>query len=453
MNVLYINTHDTGRMINVYGQAVITPNLQELGKDAIVFTEAFSCGPTCSPSRAALLTGLYPHQNGMLGLAQRGFSLTDPHQHLASYLNSQGYHTVISGLQHEVGSYLDINVEKLKELGYQDVLTTDTKPYKKEELCAWDRQNVIKAIEWLKSYQGNKPFMLTYGMHSTHRPFPVDVDAQIDARYVKPINPVYNNEENRSDLARFMTSVKAADENVGLLIKALKESGHYDDTIVIFTTDHGVAVPFNKCTLNDAGIGVSMILRVPGSKRNGTVYDGLFSQIDLFPTLCDLLAIQKPDYLQGQSFAELITEGKEIEDEAIFAEINFHTSYEPVRCVRTKRYKYICYYDKLWDKINLSNIDESQPKDFLMKHGLAEKHKYQEGLFDLYYDPEEQNNLCANPNYAKIKTELKAKLDEHLIETNDPILKGPLPLLSGYKVNKRTCLTASSKNPDDYEEV
>ncbi len=452
MNVLYINTHDTGRLISVYGQAAITPNLKKLAEEAVVFTEAFSCGPTCSPSRACLLTGLYPHQNGMLGLAQRGFALYNPHQHLASFLSDQGYRTAISGIQHEVGSYLDINQASLHELGYQDVLTTDPKTYKKEELCDWDRRNAEQAALWLKEYHSASPFMLTYGLHSTHRPYPKNIDSQIDQRYVKPVNPVYNNEENRTDQAQFLTSAAQADESIGLVLKALHESGHYTDTIVIFTTDHGVAMPFNKCTLNDAGIGVSMILRFPGSKCNGTVYDGLFSQVDLFPTLCDLLRLTRPAYLQGQSFAGLIMENQPICDQQVYAEINFHTSYEPARCVRTERYKYIRYYDDSWDKINLSNIDESAPKTFLMEHGLAEMHKYREGLFDLYYDPTEQHNLCDDENCLDVKNELSARLQQHLVDTDDPILKGPLPIIKGYKVNKKTCLQASSDDPDDYIE-
>ena len=106
-NLVYINTHDTGRRISPYGYNVPTDNLLDFSKDATVFTNCFCCGPTCSPSRAAMLTGTYPSQNGMLGLAQRGFSLYHPENHLANYLKSHGYDTAISGIQHETGWYLD----------------------------------------------------------------------------------------------------------------------------------------------------------------------------------------------------------------------------------------------------------------------------------------------------------------------------------------------------------
>ena len=85
MNVLYLHTHDTGRVISPYGYAVETPRIQEFCEDAMFFQQAFCVAPTCSPSRAGLLTGTYPHQNGMLGLAQRGFHV-DGSRHLARLL-------------------------------------------------------------------------------------------------------------------------------------------------------------------------------------------------------------------------------------------------------------------------------------------------------------------------------------------------------------------------------
>lgn len=94
MNILYLHTHDTGKVISPYGYDVKTPNYQELCDDSLLFNNSFSVAPTCSPSRAGLLTGCYPHQNGMLGLAQRGFKI-DEDKHLAQFLNKNGYHTVL----------------------------------------------------------------------------------------------------------------------------------------------------------------------------------------------------------------------------------------------------------------------------------------------------------------------------------------------------------------------
>lgn len=450
MNVIYINTHDSGRMLSPYGYDIPTENLKKLAEDSVVFTNAFCAGPTCSPSRAALLTGTFPHQNGMLGLAQRGFSLYNPEKHLANFLKNNGYNTCLCGIQHEYGWYLDLEKNGLHNLGYNEVLTTDSKSFKKEELHLWDRNNAVEVVKWLDNYNEEKPFLLSFGMHSTHRPYPVEVAEFIDERYVVPPYPITNNEENRHDHAQYMTTAHYADENIKMIVDALKRNNLYENSIIIFTTDHGLALPFNKCNLTDTGIGVSLIMKVPNADSNGKVVDSLVSQIDVFPTLCELLNLNKPDYLEGKSFAESFADNKAFLDEYIFAEVNFHTSYEPVRCVRTKRYKYIKYYDETWNKVNLSNMDESVPKDFLMNNGLKEKVKYREGLFDLYYDPTERNNLADDIKYKEILKNLRKVLLEKQIKTDDPILKGALEIKKGYKVNKVECETASSKNKDDY---
>ncbi|WP_339008843.1 sulfatase [Fusobacterium varium] len=450
MNVIYINTHDSGRMLSPYGYDIPTENLKKLAEDSVVFTNAFCAGPTCSPSRAALLTGTFPHQNGMLGLAQRGFSLYNPEKHLANFLKNNGYNTCLCGIQHEYGWYLDLEKNGLHNLGYNEVLTTDSKSFKKEELHLWDRNNAVEVVKWLDNYNEEKPFLLSFGMHSTHRPYPVEVAEFIDERYVVPPYPITNNEENRHDHAQYMTTAHYADENIKMIVDALKRNNLYENSIIIFTTDHGLALPFNKCNLTDTGIGVSLIMKVPNADSNGKVVDSLVSQIDVFPTLCELLNLNKPDYLEGKSFAEAFVDNKAVLDEYIFAEVNFHTSYEPVRCVRTKRYKYIKYYDETWNKVNLSNMDESVPKDFLMNNGLKEKVKYREGLFDLYYDPTERNNLVEDSKYKEVLEKLRKVLLEKQVKTDDPILKGALEIKKGYKVNKVECETASSKNKDDY---
>lgn len=449
-NFVYINTHDTGRMIAPYGYDVPTPALQQFAQEGTLFTHAYCCSPTCSPSRAGMLTGKYPHQNGMLGLAQRGFSLNHPQEHLASYLRSQGYQTAISGIQHEVGWYLDIHEDALHELGYDTVLTTDSTPFAREDLHRWDRQNVTEAIRWLDQVDRSRPFMLTYGMHSTHRPYPLQVADNVDERYVKPAFPGESNEGNRHDQAQFMTTAQYADQNVHLLMEALKEKGLLEQTVVIYTTDHGVALPFHKCNLKDTGIGISLILRHP-QKGHGVVCDQLVSHIDVYPTVCELLGVEVPAGLEGRSFAATLSDPTYEVRDAVYGEVNFHTSYEPMRCVRTKRYKYIKYFDASWQVTNLSNIDESAQKDFLMAHGLKERKKPMEALYDCYYDPDEVDNRIDDPDLQSVVQDLRQRLQHFMEATADPLLQGELEMKPYYKVNKKTCLEASSKNPDDYD--
>ena len=110
-HLIYLHSHDTGRYIQSYGHAVATPNLQRLASDGVMFRQAFCTNPTCSPSRAALLTGTWPHQNGQLGLVNRGICMTRYDWHLARTLHAGGYHTVLAGLQHVA--------KEVSDIGYQ----------------------------------------------------------------------------------------------------------------------------------------------------------------------------------------------------------------------------------------------------------------------------------------------------------------------------------------------
>ena len=445
-NIIYINTHDSGRIISPYGYKTNTPNMENFAKESILFKNAFCCGPTCSPSRASLLSGMYPHQNGMLGLAQRGFSM-DYEKHLVQFLNSNNYFTLLSGIQHESGWYLEPE-KNAKIIGYKKELSSDCTKYSQEELINWDIENAELTSNWLKNYDKNSPLFLSYGMYATHRKFPKIREEE--AKYITPPYPIPDTKETREDFSGFLKSVNNADKCIGKVISSLKENGYWDNSIVIMTTDHGIANPFSKCTLFDSGIGVFLMIYVPNSIMNGKVVDSLVSHIDIFPTLCDILGIEKPSYLEGKSLKPIIDGTQEKVRDEIYSEINFHTSYEPTRCVRTERYKYIRYYDTDYLKINLSNIDESKTKDFFLNNDLRSKLKYEEALYDLVYDVGERNNLINDNKYTNVKNKLIKLLEEQQINTHDPLLNNEIKYNPKWKVNKKECEFASSKNPNDY---
>ncbi|MEW9108078.1 MAG: sulfatase [Cytobacillus gottheilii] len=451
-NVIYIHTHDSGKVLSPYGYDVPTPALQQFAEEATIFRQAYCVGPTCSPSRAGLLTGMYPHSNGMYGLSQRGFQLHDYNQHLVNFLKKQDYHTVLCGIQHEAGSYTD-HKNGANMIGYDQDITSDNSGLTEQELVKWDYENANQVREWLQQTDKDKPFFLSYGMFATHRKFPEEAheDHQaFDPKYVMPPYPMSDDKRIREDYTGYLNSATWANESFKIVIDALKEEGLYDNSIIIFTTDHGLAFPFGKCTLYDTGIGVSLIMRVPGSNMIGEEVEGLVSQVDIFPTLCELLEIEKPSYLQGVSFAEMFkVMDHEVRDE-IFAEINYHTSYEPARSIRTKRYKYIKYYDENYLKINRTNIDNSPTKTLFHENGLEEAVKPHEGLYDLMYDPGERNNLAGVERYNTILEEMRQKLHDHQVKTNDPILSGHFKIEEGWKVNRAETYNPSSKDPNDY---
>jgi len=435
MNVLYIHTHDSGQYLQPYGYNIPTPNLMKLAQEGTLFRHAYCAGPTCSPSRAALLTGMAPHSCGMLGLAHRGFKLNDYSKHMVQYFNKMGYETVLCGVQHEA--------PREEMIGYQRILRSENKniAHRRDE----DLLNAQKVADYL-SEKKTGPFFLSFGMFNTHRVYP-EIDDDIKSEYVLPPFPLYDNRQNREDMAAYMTSARFADRCVGIVLDALKESGLEDNTLVIFTTDHGIAFPHMKCNLYDTGIRVALILKYPGNLSQGKAIDALVSHLDVFPTLCDILGLTPPRWLQGKSMLPLL-EGKvdKIREE-IFSEVTFHAAYQPMRCIRTERYKYIKYFDD-YDRVVAANIDDGPAKSFLLENGLLDMPVEKELLFDLYHDPMERNNLVGKQGYQQVYEDLTKRLHEWMVETNDPLLYGKVEKPVGAIINKRTCISPNTK---DYE--
>ncbi len=436
MNLIYLHTHDTGRYLQPYGCQVPTPRLQALADQSALFRNNYCCGPTCSPSRSAMLTGRYPHNCGMMGLAHRGFSI-DYEQHLARFLRRNGYETVLCGMQHEAA--------RAEDVGYDRVYSHDKAACK--HATEWDEANGASAMAFLRE-RHDKPFFLSYGLEHTHRPF-TEFDADIRQEGVRPPAPLPDTAETREDFVGFATSARRADQCIGRVLDEIDRLGLGDDTVVLYTTDHGIAFPWMKCTLYDTGIGTAMMLRYPGNPAAGKAIDALTSHIDVFPTLCDLLGISKPDWLQGVSLRPLLEGTAPAVREQIFAEVVYHASYEPQLAVRTDRYKYIRRMNPEHTTPALANVDNSPSKDYLMAHGLRDMQLEQEMLYDLVMDPNERRNLVTDPAYASVRTEMAGRLDIWMRDTAHPLLNGPVQLPKGAFVNTLTCEDPESTAPGD----
>ena len=200
-------------------------------------------------------------------------------------------------------------------------------------------------------------------------------------------------------MADYCYAVEIVDRCTGMILNTLRETGQLENTVLIVTTDHGIAWPFMKCTLYDTGIGVSLIMRIPGMEYKQHATDCLASQVDIFPTLCDLLGIGKPDWLQGTSLVPVLQENLSVRS-SIFAEVNYHSSYEPMRCIRTDRYKLIVRFDDYLGII-ATNIDPSMSKDALCRAGYMSWNHAREELYDLDIDPVERVNLIYSRDYQK----------------------------------------------------
>ena len=405
LNIIYLHSHDTGRYISPYGYKVRTPNLQSFAEESVVFRQCFCANPTCSPSRAALLTGEYAHSCGMYGLAHRGFEMPDYSKHIIHTLRPAGYKSYLLGVQHITNNG--------KKIGYDEILT-------KNRSCAI-KDLVPTACNFLEK-KHDEPFFLSIGSFETHRKFP-EHDAEDDPRWTKPPEFLPDTPETRLDMANFNTIVNQYDAGVGQILECLNKSGLAENTLVIITTDHGIPFPRAKCNMQDSGIGVLLMMRGPQGFTGGKVIDSMVSHVDIFPTICDMVGIDKPARLQGKSIMPLIN-GKtnEIRDE-IFSEVNFHAAYEPLRCIRTKRYKYIRRWLKR-DRAIMPNCDDGDSKSLWLNQGWLDKHLVKEELYDLMFDPNETNNLINAPDLVETTEDLRRRLDKWMNNTNDPALHG-----------------------------
>lgn len=351
----------------------------------------------------------------MLGLAHRGFSLNDYNQHIVHWLRPHGYRSTLIGVQHIA--------KDPKVIGYDEIVRTGGTHV---------AQVAPAAVRFLKQAP-KQPFFLTVGFFETHREY-AQPGEQEDVRFTEPPSPVPDTRATRQDMAAFHATARILDSGVGAVLEALESAGLAENTLVISTTDHGIAFPAMKCNLTVHGTSVYLIMRGPGGFRGGKVCDTMISQLDLYPTLCELLNIETPGWLQGKSLMPVMRGETQQLHEEIFAEVNYHAAYEPKRAVRTQRYNYIRHFGDRRHPV-LPNCDDGLSKTVWLNHGWRNHIVPRECLFDTVFDPNETNNLAANPAYTEALGEMRGRLDAWMQRTSDPLLLGPVKAPTGAVVN------------------
>jgi len=415
-NIILFITHDQGQYLGCYDSpqtpnSLKTPNLDKIAKNGVRFTNYFSTAPQCSPSRGSLQTSLYPHQNGLMGLVDRGWTLPEINKTLPMYLKENGYTTHLMGFQHEVFDAYT--------LGY------DTISKRRSEML-YNCQKMNKNYqEFFKTHQNDdNPFYVCIGVAQVHRPFgvwgdPVDPNSVI----IPPYLP--DNEIVRQDLSQFYGAIQGVDSCIGNIINQLEDFYLRESTLFIYTTDHGEAYPRAKCTLYDPGIKTLLLMSWPNSNiiQQSAVYNQMISNIDLLPTVLDLIDAEIPNKIEGRSFLPLLKGQTDRFREEIYSEKTFHEIYDPIRSIRTEEFKFIINFEK---SKTLYQIGMDIQQDALGKNmlELINKPRPDEELYDLKNDPDEKTNLINNLRYKDIALELKDKLFNWMKQTKDPILKG-----------------------------
>ncbi|MEM6331871.1 MAG: sulfatase [Planctomycetota bacterium] len=429
-NILLLHSHDTGRCIQPYGEAIPTPHLQRFAEQGVVFRHAFCAGPTCSPSRAALMTGRFPHQVGMFGLAHLGWTLNADALTMPQHLQAAGFHTTLGGFQH-IASWKG---DAWRRLGYDERLEAagDTGSRRADEACAFLKRT------------HSSPFFLDVGFTETHRSAWIDHEGSRiqwhngpdsptgDPRYVRPPATLPDEPITRRDFADFAESVKRLDHLYGTILDGLDASEYADNTIVVITTDHGIAFPRMKCNLTDHGTGVLLMMRGPAEYglTGGKVIDAMVSQMDVLPTLLEWIGIESDSPLEGVSLNPTLNNTTPAQDptglrDAIFSEINYHNTREIERAIRTERYKYIRCYDD--EPVARHSCDGSTSRDLMTAFGWGDRPLPTERLYDLVFDPTEACNLATDPRLSSVVADLRGRLESWMRQTNDPALLGSVP--------------------------
>jgi arylsulfatase A-like enzyme len=417
-NIILFVADDLGWTdLGCYGNAdVKTPNIDRLAAEGVRFTNAFVSASSCSASRASIITGQYPHTNGVTSLTHvRKRTMLSPFATtLPDVLSEGGYNTAFEGKWH-VAPYFPTSW-----YGYRERLSG---MLPKDFLI----KSSDKALKFIEDNKDNA-FYLELNYMDNHRDdvgefsfvddFPVDPEnIAVPDYYTLPDWP-----EIRTEVAKYYSNTAKMDAMIGQVLEKLDELGLAGNTLVCFVSDNGAPFPGNKMTLYDRGIGTPLIFRMPGAISAGAVDDNLVSAIDIMPTLLEAAGSPVPDGVQGKSLLSLAT-GKSAEPlrDAVFAEMTHHVKYLPMRAVRTTKWKYIRNYSD--DAVGLD-----QCSHMAWAHKLCElpnqpwlKARAPEELFDLENDPNEQRNLARDAAYAETLETMRNRLDEHMRQTDDPL--------------------------------
>lgn len=429
-NILLIVSEDNGPELGCYGEpSVQTPILDQLAAEGVRFQNAYVAQPGCSQSRAAFLTGLYPHQNGQIGLATWKFRMyREDTPNIVRSLKSTGYRTGLIGKLH-------VNPKSAFPFDMKKIPSSN---FGRSNLGAYARH----AAEFFSA--SDRPFFLSVNYPDAHRPFMPQVDGlpkhPLSADEIEPLAYFgLDTPDLRRQTAGHYNCMARLDSLIGELLAALDRSGKAKDTLIVYFGDHGADLLRGKRTCYEGGVRVPLIVKWPGKTAVGQVREELVSLIDLVPTLLQVSHAEPIEDLPGQSFLPLLRAGQAGDPSYrprhhLFTEYHTHSAHNffPQRTVRDGRYKLI--ENLMPDQENpgyaftlqrfftdLPNAIETAPP--LVRdayHRMKTPPRLE--LYDLKTDPYEFRNLAHDPNHAKKLAELQAALTQWREATADPLL-------------------------------
>jgi arylsulfatase A-like enzyme len=395
----------------------LTPNFDRMARTGLFVKNSFTCQPVCGPARSALQTGRYPTQTGCY---RNSISLPRTERTLAHYFGDAGYRTGYIGKWHladnepvppeERGGYQDWLASNLLEFTSYPFETVMYDAECSEVKLPGYRVDALTdaAIRYIDQ-QKNNPFFLFLSYLEPHHqnqtddyPAPIGYEESMRERLVVPQDLATLGGSTSEHLPGYLGMVKRLDEAFGRLVEALCSLKLLDDTIILFTSDHGCHFKTRndeyKRSCHEASIRVPTLFHGPGFANRGA-FDGLVSLIDLPPTLLDAAGIEVPAAMQGRSVLRMAQEASTSDN--VFIQVS---ESHVARALRTQRWKY---------EVEAPGADGWNQ--------MASGCYVESLLYDLDADPYELSNLIESPAYASIRAELRRLLLERIAAAGEEV--------------------------------
>jgi N-sulfoglucosamine sulfohydrolase len=408
---------------------VRTPNLARLAKEGMRFDRAFAASPTCTPSRSAIYTGMFPFRNG----AHPNHSLIkEGIRTLPDYFKELGYRVVLAGKTH-IGPREQFAFEYLKGSNFMP---------RGKKAVLWTELDTGVVDTLLAEHDKAKPLCLLVASHSPHV-FWMDSEGY-DPSNINVPPYLLDTPETREMRAKYYTEVTHMDAQLGDVMGSMAKHGYADDAMLIFTADQGAQWPMSKWTLYDAGIRAPLLVRWPGRVKQASTSGAVVSLVDLLPTMLAVAGGASPTDLDARSFLSVLRGDATEHRDATFA-INTgdrDMNRSPMRAVRTAKYKYILnlkpetpfkthitdaggadglFYWRSWEKLAAGGDERATRAIERYRNRPTEE------LYDVDADPYELNNIAADPAHAAALKDLWQKLEDWRLQQGEDLSKVPMP--------------------------